>query len=318
LYSVSAQGALFEVRFVSHETSEQHHAPVRGEIKGFSRASRRRLLELFARLDVTGTRAKFITFTFAGTPTPKEAKQALRRLIMRLQRRYPEWSAVWRMEAQKRGSPHFHMLAFNLPYIPQKELLKMWSECTREPLSIVDIRAVRNRKHAMAYVSKYVGKVEKSEATPDPDEKTLLENGSYLHGDLTGRVWGYVNKAQLPFAAVETMLIDDPDLAHYIRWYASATTRGRAGHNASRTLLYSDECYEMFEWVRNHAQRAGIEVQFDHAWNARFSASNARQIAVEMGFQRATWYEIVQHSGVLKASKMFKSSEMSAAAQALT
>lgn len=235
---------------------------------------------------------------------------------MRLQRRYPQWSAVWRMEAQKRGSPHFHILAFNLPYIPQKDLVKMWSACTREELSIVDIRAVRNRKHAMAYISKYIGKVEKPEAEPEPEEKTLLENGSYLHGDLTGRVWGYVNKAQLPFAEVKSMLIDDAELAHYIRWYAGATTHGRAGRNAGRTLLYSDECYEMWEWVRNHAQKAGIEVQFDHAWNARFSASNAMRNAQEMGFHRVTWEEIVNHSGVLKASKIVKSMGLSVAAQA--
>jgi hypothetical protein len=297
------------------QTSEKHLAPIRGTVNGFSRASRRRLLELFASLDVRGTRAKFITLTITEIISPKRAKQALRRFIMRLQRRYPEWSAVWRLEAQERGAPHFHLLTFNLPFIPQRDLQIMWSECTREPLSIVDIRAVRNRKHAMAYISKYIGKAE-------PHTRSAsLENGSYLHEpetSETGRVWGYVNKEQLPFAERQEMLIEDEELAHYIRWYAQATTRGKGGRSSLRTLIYSDDAYEMFEWVVNHARSAGIEPQFEVSWNARQSAANARQIASETGFSRATWYEIVQHSGVLKASKMFKSSEMSAAAQALT
>lgn len=243
-------------------TSEKHHAPIRGEITGFSKPSRRRLLELFARMDVKrSTRAKFLTLTFTEIVTAMEAKKALRRFTMRMSREYPEWSCVWRFERQRRGAPHFHLLMFNVPFIPQKDLQKTWEECTKEPMSIVHIKSVHNRKHAMQYISKYIGKV--SEDNFDvPCEAPSLENPSYLHADeKQGRVWGYVNKALLPFAPLEEVYIQDDELAHYIRWYASATTRGKAGRTEYRTLIYTDEAYEMFKWAERHARESGEAVR---------------------------------------------------------
>lgn len=256
-------------------TTEKNSAPLRGEIKGFSRPSRRRLLELFARMDVKrSTRAKFLTLTFTEIVTAMEAKKALRRFTMRMSREYPEWSTVWRFERQRRGAPHFHLLMFNVPFIPQKELQEMWEDCTREPMSIVHIKSVHNRKHAMQYISKYIGKV--SEDNFDsPAESPSLENPSYLHdGEKQGRVWGYVNKALLPFAKIETVMIDDDELAHYIRWYAAAVTRGKAGRTEYRTLLYTDDAYKMFEWAAAHARESGERVEREIARQRKWAAAH--------------------------------------------
>lgn len=220
------------------------------------------------------TRAKFLTLTFTEIVTAMEAKKALRRFTMRMSREYPEWSCVWRFERQRRGAPHFHLLMFNVPFIPQKDLQKTWEECTKEPMSIVHIKSVHNRKHAMQYISKYIGKV--SEDNFDtPPEGASLENQSYLHADeKQGRVWGYVNKALLPFAAVEAVMIEDDELAHYIRWYAAAVTRGKAGRTEYRTLLYTDDAYEMYKWAAAHARESGAAVEREAARQRKWAAAH--------------------------------------------
>jgi hypothetical protein len=275
LHKLTAQGGLFEVSLVLPPSTEKHSAPLRGEIKGFSRPSRRRLLELFARMDVKrSSRAKFLTLTFTEVVTAMEAKKALRRFTMRMQREHENWSCVWRFERQRRGAPHFHLMVFNMPFVKQKLLQETWEACTREPMSIVHIKSVKNRKHAMQYVSKYVAKV--SEDNFDiPAESPSLDIPSYLHADeKQGRIWGYVNKALLPFADLQTLMIDDDELAHYIRWYAAAVTHNKAGRTEYRTMLYSDDAYKMFAWAAAHARESGETVEREAERQRKWAAAH--------------------------------------------
>lgn len=180
---------------------------IRGRIKGFSPNSRRRLMRFMARLRMTGVRATFITLTFKGYPTHAEAKRALHAFMSHLYRTYPQASACWRMEYQKRGSIHFHLLCFNLPFWPQKELSKTWTKITGEDASRVDIRLVRSRRGVMFYVSKYIAKVAKKGGS------TSFIQVPYLHGYKKwrkGRFWGYHNKKHLPLGQkLEGVLVND-------------------------------------------------------------------------------------------------------------
>ena len=98
----------------------------RGRITGFSRKSRNRLIDLFARLRAVGGYTKFITLTFNGQPSNREAYAVLRRFIERLRRREPKATGVWRKEYQERGAIHYHLLLFNVGYWKQSELQSVW------------------------------------------------------------------------------------------------------------------------------------------------------------------------------------------------
>jgi hypothetical protein len=97
----------------------------RGQIHGFSRASRRRMMQLLAKVRLDELLPLFGTTTYPDI-FPDEAekfKRDLRTLIERLKRRFPLVGLLWRLEFKMRKSgvnagkiaPHFHWLLWNVP-----------------------------------------------------------------------------------------------------------------------------------------------------------------------------------------------------------
>lgn len=245
--SVEAQGTILVARDGFRlPPPKQALATRRGKIAEFSPASRRRLIEMFARLEVRAIRVTFLTLTFSGVPTPAEAKVCFKRFTMRLRRAFPDMSAMWRMEAQERQSPHFHLIAFNLPYYDQKTLQNDWQECTGEARSIAHITLVRGgKRHALAYVSKYLAKVKRGGSAS-------LEEATYQHaeGEFTddpGRYWGYINRAKLPFAEYRFIDISDPAVFVALWDGMIAATNGRVGLYRHNARCYHDDVFGLID-----------------------------------------------------------------------
>lgn len=193
---IEAQGTLLLMKVAGGKRRPPVSASKRGRIRSFSYKSRLRLLRLFARMKTGEVRATFITLTFKGYPSNEVAKLALHAFLQRIARRSPTASCVWRMEYQKRGSLHFHLLCFNLPYWDWKEILSAWKTCSRQSVTRIDVRLVRSRRGVMSYVAKYIAKVERQV------KKTFLVLVPYLHRGRKwrkGRFWGYHNQKALPF-----------------------------------------------------------------------------------------------------------------------
>ena len=272
----TAQGSVAQVRRVALTTRKNKGGGLRGRITEFSRASRRRLVDLMARLDVRRVRVTFLTLTFSGTPSPEEAAAAFKRFRARLSRWFPEASAVWRRERQERGSFHYHLLIFSLPYVPQFWLQDTWTACTQEVLSIVDVRRVRSRRHVMAYVSKYIAKVDSPPVPPS------LENPAYQHASAEaseGRAWGVINQDSLPMAELLSVLVEDDQMTAYFFAAVRKLSHGRSGGSDRKAALYCEDAYEMVSWALDRARRAGVEVQRDlyriMAWKAQNASSGA-------------------------------------------
>lgn len=192
---LEAQGSLLTMKILGVKSRPKQTSPKRGRIKGFSYKSRLRLLRFMARLKVKGVRATFITLTFKGYPSNEEAKTALHAFLQVVGRNFKQAALVWRMEYQRRGSIHFHLLAFNLPYWKWQNILSTWKRITSQSVARVDVRLVRSRRGVMNYVSKYIAKVQKRRA------KTFFISVPYLHVGRKwrkGRYWGYHNKKALP------------------------------------------------------------------------------------------------------------------------
>lgn len=192
---IEAQGSLLAVARRYNRVTRPSVGGKRGLVTGFSSGSRRRLIRKLARLDIKT--AKFLTLTYPlDYPHPQQAKNHHRALLERIRRRWPQASAIWRLEFQQRGAPHFHYLFFNLPWLPFKVLRRWWAEIIdhdqSEPL-FVRIEAVKSKRGVMYYASKYMSKTD-----GDADGGSALFNYvTYLHA---GRVWGIFNKAFIPFA----------------------------------------------------------------------------------------------------------------------
>lgn len=238
------QGNLRKVAFIQSANVITHAGGgTRGKIKGFSKASRRRLLHTFARLNPNKTRCVFLTLTFSSEYDAGRGKRVFRRFRERLRRKFPLSAFIWRMERQSRGAIHFHLVLFNFPYVPQKTLQVWWEACTGEDTSIVHVKLLRGKRRVFYYLSKYCAK------PTNEDAVTSLDTNAYMHdegkpslspaierarsrdiadhteGD--GRVWGVFQKWLLPYAKFTAWEIPDLDHALYLRWRGLQTAKVR-------------------------------------------------------------------------------------------
>lgn len=156
----------------------------RGKVKGFSREARKRMIEFLAKVRKPG-HMMFLTLTYPDHCPHNDNGQwnaDFEKFRHRFERAYPNYSAIWRMEliARKSGDyigvvcPHYHMIVFTGENFDDKSAAEntvdFWAWCSnnwyeiancedeRHILHGVDCSTVKSRKHAYAYVSKYVAK----------------------------------------------------------------------------------------------------------------------------------------------------------------
>jgi len=261
---LEAQGSLILLRVMDAKKRPFAASGKRGRIKSFSAQSRRRILRFMARIKAGGYRATFITLTFAGYPTNHEAKRCLHAFLARVRRRSPKASAVWRMEYQKRGSIHFHILAFALPYWDQSELQEAWESITGENRSRVDIRLVKSKRGVMYYVSKYIAKRSSAKRS------TSLVSVPYLHGRKKwrkGRFWGYHNKERLPLGQKYTGVLIRGDLIKRFSRAAWEIIGYETKFNSISFHLFSDSAVALF---RRYMDAGGLEMDEWH-WSQQFT-----------------------------------------------
>src|SRR5919112_404504 len=170
----------------------------RDRVRGFSRASRRNLLLRLASINRRAFRAFkgriiFVTLTYPHVypDDPELCKNHLKALRRRLQRKFGDFAAFWRLGIQQRGAWHFHLLLFVGPSVkPLKELRHFISSSWHEVTGKVSeghlragtrVEAVKRWKQATSYAERYMAK---------PEE--------FPEGLETGRIWGIWNKNLLP------------------------------------------------------------------------------------------------------------------------
>lgn len=94
---------------------------VRGEVKGFSKAARRRLIRKIGSIDRNAVPQMpiFLTLTYPRDwpSDPKQWKKHLDTWVKRLKRKHSKVCAIWKLEPQKRGAPHYHLIVFNVPHV---------------------------------------------------------------------------------------------------------------------------------------------------------------------------------------------------------
>ena len=193
----------------------------RGKVIGFSKKSRKRLLDVTARL--ADSRAIFVTLTYGQQfPDCMEAKQHLQNFLKRFTRQYPNVTAMWRLELQSRLAPHFHLMLF-CKFVPKAWIASNWGAVIGKQhwdlsgdvarLPFIRVEKIHNRKHLRRYISKYVAKttivdgegdgIARFNAMPYPTETTQ----ETTQAQTVGRVWGIWNREFMPFADCYTATI---------------------------------------------------------------------------------------------------------------
>lgn len=177
---VCAQGNKFKVKVCAKSIMKGGGG--RGAVHGFSRESRRRLLEKVAEIDFKAmtkrTAAIFITLTYpAQWPDMKTSKRHLKAFLERIDRRFDIFNdkgektrgvtGIWRVDYQKRGAPHYHFVFWNLPFWHKEEVERIWQEIIGAR-AFTRIEMVDSYKKALHYVAKVIAYVAKEDKKPSP------------------------------------------------------------------------------------------------------------------------------------------------------
>ncbi len=207
----------------------KHSSGPRGLVNCLTSQARRRLSATVAKLRRDAP-CHFITLTYPGhaenwspklsefgppvpLPGPRQSKQDLRAYFKWIRRHFPNFSAVWKLEPQERGVPHFHLLAYGLPddQALMLSLRNRWYEQVGRGHAYHYAHGFESdylgtdADKARAYVSKYVAKGDALSLNPD--------HGAHA-GRSPGRFWGLEFRQSLPFSDCITMEID-PDFSAF-------------------------------------------------------------------------------------------------------
>jgi hypothetical protein len=192
----------------------------RGEVEGFSAASRRRLMEEMAKIKREAHHPLFITLTFppsapalqsalTGSDRQKaicdQCRAVLRTWWKTIRRKWPKMAAFWRLEIQpsrlvKRDeyAPHFHLLCWGHPWLPVQAMQATWSQATgTKEKNSLDLEQIKSSNGVMYYCAKYLSKEETTEKT---SEATGLSESEVRAKLMTyGRTWGKLSEKDLPW-----------------------------------------------------------------------------------------------------------------------
>lgn len=145
---------------------------VRGRVSGFSNASRSRLIQKISQTprSTFACGVVLITLTYPRPwPTnPCEWKANLDSFLKRLRRLHPGAAIFWKLEPQREGAPHFHLLVLGVRFIPHEWTAQAWYEVvgSHNPQHLAAgtrTEAPRSSSAASQYAAKYAAKGSESD-----------------------------------------------------------------------------------------------------------------------------------------------------------
>jgi hypothetical protein len=255
-------GRFFVVGGDPRDRDQGREVPKRGQITSFSRGSRRRMMNLLAMINMEALRLPWmITLTFPDAfPTDNPAvKVMLHRFALEFGRAFGKHPIIWRLEYARRKSghhagewaPHFHLLVWGV-HPTEGDLMwvsRVWfkivgSEDEKHLHAGTRWEPIREWRHLVAYVSKYMAKVDVGSPVANP-----------------GRAWGVWNRELLPITLVSDEIPDDRFLAmrRVLRKYMERTRRRKVTHAGRWTGL---TCY-----LLEHTGKRLVDWAWRGAWN---------------------------------------------------
>jgi hypothetical protein len=160
---------------------------------------------------------------------------------------HPTSSIIWKLEPQERGAPHFHLMAFDIPFLPAQEVGQRWFEIvgSGDPAhrsAGTETRRVNSINGVMRYASKnYMGK----------------ECGAF--GINVGRFWGVIGRKFLPMSKIEELQISHAPVVRLKRlvrrWWKKRGYK-RPPPSFGKLTLFTEN---QFDWCRAIGWASNIE-----------------------------------------------------------
>ncbi len=166
---------------------------LRGSVSGFSDASQLRMRKTLGKIK-NDCIPVLVTLTYP-LEFPHESKTWKRHLdtfFKRLRRQFTDSSALWKLEPQKRGAPHFHMFIWGAAYAALLAWVNLaWYEVanTGDEKHLkhgAKIEHIRSWRGVQSYAAKYMGKLQSAEE----------KESAWLY---PGRWWGVYGRERIPW-----------------------------------------------------------------------------------------------------------------------
>lgn len=201
----------------------------RGKVAGFSGKSRKRLINTLAQVR-RDSLPLFVTLTYPAvySDDPKVWKRHLDNFIKRLARKFPNVAGVWKLEPQKRGAPHFHVMVWGVDYM---DLLAFVPQAWYEVVGSGDENHLLWHMGLLGNGNKHcVQLIEKVRGVFWYASKYMSKEVAGWEG--VGRWWGVFFRERLPLGQVVNVQVSEQKAIEFIRYmrrYAHLRSRDYRG-----------------------------------------------------------------------------------------
>jgi hypothetical protein len=254
-----------------HPSKPRKDTKPRGKIKEWSAGSRARLKRFMGTLRREDLkRAVLVTLTYPHMdefgnivfPAPDDHevyKYHLKKFSTYLLRNWPNCSGVWKLEFQKRGAAHYHLMLYGMHDVVLQDLRAWIQEAWYQIAHNGDrhlgrtgtkVETIKSVGGAVSYLVKYLSKEDQT-----------------MPGNFTGRYWGRINKPFLP--VVDPLTVEqDEKRANQLRRIARRKMQKDVEH--SRWKRFEEKQREQFKhvggrlfWEVLKSRRHGSRVTLD-------------------------------------------------------
>ena len=236
----------------AHRGGSKDDAPIggiRGEVQGFSNDSRRRLMRTIASVRRDADLPLFITLTYPESfPDARSSKKHIDTFFKRFARAFPGHGSIWKLEPQKRGAPHYHLLTWGCQletvqaFVPgawfeiagggdPKHL--RWHKGEFENQHCV--QQVYSHNGVMRYASKYLG-------------KTFQVEG----WQKVGRYWGVLNRSNIPFGELIQEEVTKQKALEVMRYQRRFAHLKGSGKKSATVICDADQWIEKIGLTESH------------------------------------------------------------------
>ena len=194
-------------------------------ISTFSKEARRNMMYTIARVR-RDCLPCFVTLTYPAKYNldPKSWKRDLHMFAQRLGRRFDDVAGIWKLEPQRRGAPHYHLLLWNVlledlrNFVPREwnDIVALgdsdhlrWHLGELNNGNVHCVQEVKTQKAMYQYVTKYIS-------------KAAIEDWKNV-----GKWWGMLWKSRIPFGEEVVFEITDSNAYDVIRYMRRFTKFGK-------------------------------------------------------------------------------------------
>ena len=198
----------------------------------FSSRSAKGLSILLAKLCYKNAAFLTLTHTSQCPQSPRHYKKIMdTRFRKAILRKFPQFSCVWRLEKQRNGEPHLHLITYGIPVTLENFvfLRDAWHTALDIPIAPrIEFTRLKSSTGAYLYLTGHHSK-----------------RSQTWEGESVGRYWGAMCRKNLPFLPARTAILS-PEADYVLSIiFSKKEARRVAWYKAQKSVHVDPRCWEL-------------------------------------------------------------------------